>query len=99
MANNDVEREDDEMRPYYDFSNGVKNPYAARKLSDRACSDLRWWRDVLSLPNVSRSLLPRTHASTDVWVDASTDFGIGILIDGRWSMWRHVHSEHDGNGD
>jgi hypothetical protein len=67
---------------------GFPNEYVSHHLSASARSDLRWWEDILSLPDVSRSLLIRSTIDLQVWVDASTDFGIGILIDGRWAAWK-----------
>jgi hypothetical protein len=64
------------------------NDFVSHNLSAAARGDLVWWQDILSLPNVSRSLLIRTTVDLDVWVDASTDFGIGILIGGRWAAWK-----------
>lgn len=56
-------------------------------------SDLRWWRDLLQQPGGSRSLTPRGPAvDLGVWVDASTDFGIGIIVSGTWAAWRLRHN-------
>lgn len=51
-------------------------------------NDLLWWKEVLSRPPASRSLLPRVCAPYNIWVDASTSWGIGILIDQRWMAWK-----------
>nr|GAT50782.1 reverse transcriptase [Mycena chlorophos] len=62
--------------------------FAAHEIKGQPLSDLQWWKDTLSLTGVSRSLLPRACSSRDIWVDASTDFGIGVLVDGWWGSWR-----------
>jgi hypothetical protein len=50
--------------------------------------DLSWWQNVLSRPDISRSLRPRTFVDKDIWVDASTSWGIGLVVGGRWAAWR-----------
>ena len=50
---------------------------------------VEWWRDQLLVQDAFRKLRPRlpvTHL--DIFVDASTDWGIGILIMGKWIAWR-----------
>jgi hypothetical protein len=51
-------------------------------------NDLLWWKEVLSCPPASHSLLPHVCALYDIWVDASTSWGIGILIDQQWMAWK-----------
>jgi hypothetical protein len=64
------------------------NDFVSHNLSSAARNDLDWWERTLSLQNVSRSLLVRSTLDSDIWVDASTDFGIGILVDGHWAAWK-----------
>jgi hypothetical protein len=64
------------------------NEFVSHSLTSSARNDLQWWEHALSLPDVSRSLLMRKTMDLDVWVDASTDFGIGILIGSCWAAWR-----------
>lgn len=59
--------------------------------------DILWWKKTLSLPSASRSLLPCLQVSYNIWVDASTSWGIGILIDQRWMAWK-LHSGWDSDG-
>jgi hypothetical protein len=37
--------------------------------------------------NVEEIIRPPTH-DLDIWVDASTSWGIGLLIGGQWEAWR-----------
>ena len=64
------------------------NKWARHHISTAVRNDLNWWHNVLSHPSSSRSLLPRNTASYDIWVDASTTWGIGVIIDGKWMAWR-----------
>jgi hypothetical protein len=36
------------------------------------------------------------QTQTSIWVDASTDWGLGLLINGRWDAWRVIN---DWKGD
>lgn len=63
--------------------------YALRYPSRSVLSDLRWWLAALSAPNVLRQLHPR-GATQDLhlYVDASTSWGIGIVIGDKWAAFR-----------
>jgi hypothetical protein len=32
--------------------------------------------------------LPHTHIMDEIWVDASTSWGIGLLINSSWAFWK-----------
>jgi hypothetical protein len=50
--------------------------------------DLKWWFNTLSRPPSARSLSPRGPLTDpDLWVDASTDWGVGIILGGKWNAW------------
>ena len=52
-------------------------------------ADLRWWRNVLSQPGIKRLLRPRGEArDPDLWVDASSDWGIGLVVGWHYAAWR-----------
>lgn len=74
------------------FSSGFNGSSSARRYpSNPLIRDLRWWDSTLSSPCISRSLKP--HGPTlplDIFVDASTDWGIGIVVDGPWDAWRLI---------
>lgn len=54
-------------------------------------SDLSWWESTLSVPGISRTLLPRGSAlDLSLYVDASTSWGIGIIFGGKWDAWRLI---------
>jgi hypothetical protein len=50
--------------------------------------DVEWWKDTLANEKLSRSLLPRALADFDIWVDASTSWGIGLLVGDMWAAWK-----------
>ena len=54
-----------------------------------AISDLLWWKEILSNPNVTRPLVSKgPPIDLGLFVDASTSWGIGIMFAGKWDAWR-----------
>ena len=43
-------------------------------------ADLVWWKATLLVPLISHSLLPHFDVDPDIWVDASTSWGVGLVI-------------------
>lgn len=65
------------------------NDYIPRWLPKSTISDIKWWHRLLLADQSPRSLAP--HPPTrdyGIWVDASTDTGIGLLWNTRWAFWR-----------
>ena len=46
-----------------------------------------WWKSILSTPGGSRSLIPHCAIDPDIWVNASSSWGIGLVVGKRWSAW------------
>jgi hypothetical protein len=64
------------------------NNFVSRIPPSSVKNDLSWWFDVLSSPPPPRILTPRgPPQDLDVWVDASTDWGIGLVWGRRWEAW------------
>ena len=76
----------------YRFSSQFKSRHEFAKLSipKPVLKDIEWWRTILSNP--SSCTLPICHrpppSSCQIHVDASTSWGIGLVIDGRWQAWQ-----------
>ena len=52
-------------------------------------TDLKWWLVKLTLPGISLSLRPLGPLSDlGLYVDASTSWGIGIIISGKWAAFQ-----------
>ena len=51
-------------------------------------SDMAWWVNTLQQPNLSRSLQPRVLHKLDVATDASTSWGIGVIIGNLFDAWK-----------
>jgi hypothetical protein len=65
------------------------NEYIRRYPPASVISDLRWWQNALLQEDVSRKLLSRGPIKDlGIFVDASTSWGIGIIIDGHWAAFK-----------
>jgi len=63
--------------------------FARRKPLPSVLNNLKWWHDVLSKTPPPHILTPRgPPQDIDLWVDASTDWGIGLTLGDRWDAWR-----------
>jgi hypothetical protein len=52
-------------------------------------SDISFWQDALSRPFCGSLLrLPPPSSSREFWVDASSGWGVGVVVDGKWDAWR-----------
>jgi hypothetical protein len=77
------------------FSNFVSdfkgNKYTTRHPLPSLFTQLKWWREQLEIPNVVRQLRARgPPVDRHLYVDASTDWGIGIKRGSYWDAWRGV---------
>ena len=69
--------------------NFLSSPFVRRTPSPRVLSDIDWWRSQLSADFCGSILMkPPLASSTDFWVDASSSWGIGIVLDNHWDSWR-----------
>lgn len=69
----------------------VTSPFALRAPNAAVLNDIAWWRDALSRPYCGSPLIrPPALSSTEIWVDASTSWGLGIVFDGEWDSWKLI---------
>ncbi len=65
------------------------NSFISRYPTRSVLSDLKWWRKTLASVSSPRLLTPLSdHLDLDIFVDASTSWGIGILLGERWMAFR-----------
>ncbi|KAJ3505787.1 hypothetical protein NMY22_g17457 [Coprinellus aureogranulatus] len=71
-----------------DFNRPHRDPdFTHLHLTTSVHSDLQWWADTLFYTDRVRSIRNRgPPVDRNVYVDASTSWGIGIWIDGWWAM-------------
>jgi len=68
-----------------------ENPFVPHHAPRHTIADLSWWFHALDSPRVSRSIPgPAFVTDRDAFSDASSGFGIGIVISNRWRAWRLV---------
>ena len=81
------------------FLANFPNDFIKHHLPMRTRSDLLWWQSLLARPNISHSLLPLPTLDPDIWVDMSTDWGIGLVVGQLGASWRlsPSWSSHDCN--
>ena len=58
------------------------------RLSAATISDITVWHDLLTIQSASRSLSINPLVDPNVWVDASSDWGIAIVMEGQWHAWK-----------
>ena len=80
------------IQPYLpsisNFSTSFHDPQAKLHPPKTLWKDLEWVRFLLqTLPN-TMPLSPSILLNPDWWGDASTSFGIGIVIGTHWAGWR-----------
>ena len=65
------------------------NEFTRRYAPKSMISDLKWWLQVLDNSGFYRELLPRGPCQDmGLFVDASTSWGIGIVVSGRWAAFK-----------
>jgi hypothetical protein len=76
----------------YKFRGGFKPGRASElkhKLSPTTAADIAWWRRRLQEDFVGMKIIrPPKPMDNKIHVDASTDWGIGLVIDGQWLAWQ-----------
>jgi len=61
----------------------------SHKLSSGMADDIGWWRDHLLDDFVRlRIIRPPEPLDTKLFVDTSTGWGIGLILNGKWLAWQ-----------
>lgn len=86
------------LRSVTQFANSFRSHRAKLDVTPPVARDLEWVRYVLqSTPN---RLPLRSPVAVDLgwWGDASSSFGIGVVIGGYWAVWRYADGVRVGPG-
>ena len=71
------------------FAASFKGHELVRRYPTRSMiTDLKWWLMELGKPIRYRDLRPRDIQDLGIYVDASTSWGIGIIIQNRWAAFK-----------
>lgn len=74
------------------FSSDYADRFTRRAISCRARDDVQWWIDRLTRGPFGSSLRsPPAPLNIRVHSDASTSFGIGVVIGDEWCAWKLLH--------
>jgi hypothetical protein len=80
------------LAPLYRFRasfSSAPSSFSLRTPSAQVISAIEWWRSSLASPflgmRISRPPPPSSHS---LFVDASTSWGIGLFLNGRWLAWQ-----------
>jgi hypothetical protein len=64
------------------------NQWRKLQLGARVLGALQWWENVLTKPSFFQQLhLARQVKDLGIYVDASTEWGVGIILKGHWDAW------------
>jgi hypothetical protein len=77
------------MPNLYRWLTSFPNDFVPRWITSSALTDLRWWLTLLFQDQTPRLLIPSSPIRDyNIWVDASTEWGIGLLWGTQWAAWR-----------
>lgn len=82
------------------LGSGTNSPFVPHTPPRETHVELQWWTTILSEPaSTSRSIPePVTLIDCGAFSDASSGFGIAVVIDGRWRAWRLIPDWQTLNG-
>jgi hypothetical protein len=69
--------------------NTSSSPFVQKTPNSSVLSDIAWWHAQLSAEFTGSYLRrPPPPSPINFWVDASTDWGIGVVFNGEWDSWK-----------
>jgi len=70
----------------FDYASSI---FTKKTPNPSVLSDIDWWRTQLSASFCGSFLTkPPVASSVEFWVDASSSWGIGIIINNEWDFWK-----------
>lgn len=67
----------------------LSNTFIKHHISPACLEDIAWWRSTLSSEWCGTHIsVPPNPLLNSIFVDASTSFGIGLILDGSWLAWK-----------
>lgn len=65
------------------------SPFLSLAVSTSLAADIDWWKHAFDSPFLGSTIaIPPAPLSLPIFVDASTSWGIGILINNKWAAWK-----------
>ena len=78
------------LPPLSAFLANFPNDYVSHHVPCCVLTSLSWWLNLLRHPPIRRSLSLLPLLDKDIWVDASSSWGIALVVNHRWAAWRLV---------
>jgi hypothetical protein len=73
------------------FNSKSSNPFTTHKVTPKVANDINWWRTQLSADFCGMVLRPPPPPlNLQICMDASTSWGIGFWMEGKWIAWRSI---------
>jgi hypothetical protein len=73
------------------FNSKSSNPFTTHRITARVTTNIRWWRAQLSADFCGMILRPQpAPLDLRICMDASTSWGIGFWMEGKWVAWRSI---------
>lgn len=73
------------------FNSKSSNPFTTHKVTPKVATDLKWWRSQLSAEFCGMVMRPRPPPlDLLICMDASTSWGVGFWMEGKWIAWRSI---------
>jgi hypothetical protein len=70
--------------------NRTRSPFVKLRVEQNEAKDVDWWRRELSVPSVALHIRePPPMEADEIYVDASTSWGIGLTYRGKWLAWKY----------
>jgi len=76
------------LPPFSSFIAKFPNDFACHHFPRSVIEALTWWEAILQSLSGCCSLFPHPVIDQEVWVNVSTDWGIGIVLGHLWAAWR-----------
>jgi len=73
------------LPPFLAFIAKFPNDFTHHHVPKSVLESLAWWNAILQNPYNSHSLLPHAAVNLNIWVDASTSWGIGVILGQHWA--------------
>ena len=76
------------LTPLSSFFSKFPNDHILHNIPRPCLHLLSWWASTLVIPNPTHTLVKPPNMDLDLWVDASTSWGLGLCIGNKWASWR-----------
>lgn len=76
------------LRSISQFAGSFRSPMAKLHSPPSLTADLNWIRNIIAASPNTMPLVHQEPIDINWWGDASSSFGIGLIMGNRWGVWR-----------